>query len=408
MKGSGAPGNRRRAASEIAAMQERLVRAGERIMSVALALVAMLIELCLGYPQRLLRAIGHPVTWIGRLIGALDRRLNRETDAAQTRRAAGIVARRRFSLAIVGAIAFLVERALLRLPFGILVTGLLASTLIAQRSLHRHVADVAARSTRDGVAAGRDAVAHIVGRDTAALDEAGIARAAIESLAENFSDGVVAPVLWMAIAGLPGAALYKAINTADSMIGHRTPRHVAFGWAAARLDDLVNLPASRLSALLLIAAAALSNETSAGAAWRAVRRDAARHRSPNAGYPEAAMAGALGLALAGPRVYGGVPVEDAMMGDGRRDADAADIRRALTLYRARRRASDRAPRSMPRSFSSRQSEQPIEIEMRGEMRREAHRAFARSGRRRRSPRRRRRTASSQAARCRSSANSPCT
>lgn len=293
----------------------------------------MLIELGLGYPERMLRAIGHPVSWIGRLIDALDRRLNREADAAQTRRAAGIVAMV-VVLAIVGAIAFLAERALLRLPFGILVTGLLAGTLIAQRSLHRHVADVARALEREGIEAGRNAVAHIVGRDTASLDEAGIARAAIESLAENFSDGVVAPVFWMAIFGLPGAALYKAINTADSMIGHRTPRHAAFGWATARLDDLVNLPASRLSALLLIAAAALSKKTSAGAAWRAVRHDAPRHRSPNAGYPEAAMAGALGLALAGPRVYGGVRVEDAMMGDGRRAADAADIRRALTLYRA--------------------------------------------------------------------------
>ena len=293
----------------------------------------MLIELGLGYPQRLLRTIGHPVSWIGRLIDALDRQLNRETDAAQKRRAAGIVAVV-VVLAIVGTIAFLAERALLHLPLGILVAGLLASTLIAQRSLHRHVADVARALEREGVEAGRNAVAHIVGRDTASLDEAGIARAAIESLAENFSDGVVAPVFWMAIAGLPGAALYKAINTADSMIGHRTPRHAAFGWAAARLDDLVNLPASRLSALLLIVAAALSKKTSAGAAWRAVRRDAPRHRSPNAGYPEAAMAGALGLALAGPRVYGGVRVEDAMMGDGRRAADAADIRRALALYRA--------------------------------------------------------------------------
>ena len=293
----------------------------------------MLIELGLGYPQRLLRTIGHPVSWIGRLIDALDRQLNRETDAAQKRRAAGIVAVV-VVLAIVGTIAFLAERALLHLPLGILVTGLLASTLIAQRSLHRHVADVARALEREGVEAGRNAVAHIVGRDTASLDEAGIARAAIESLAENFSDGVVAPVFWMAIAGLPGAALYKAINTADSMIGHHTPRYAAFGWAAARLDDLVNLPASRLSALLLIVAAALSKKTSAGAAWRAVRRDAPRHRSPNAGYPEAAMAGALGLALAGPRVYGGVRVEDAMMSDGRRAADAADIRRALALYRA--------------------------------------------------------------------------
>ena len=231
------------------------------------------------------------------------------------------------------AIAFVVERELLRLPFGLIAVAVVASTLIAQRSLHRHVADVAAALERDGIAAGRAAVAKIVGRDTDTLDAAGVARAAIESLAENFSDGVVAPVFWMAIAGLPGAALYKAINTADSMIGHRTPRHEAFGWAAAKLDDLVNLPASRLSALLLVAAATLSKNGSAAAAWRAVVRDAARHRSPNAGYPEAAMAGALGLSLAGPRVYGGVTIDDATMGDGRRDATAADIRRALTLYR---------------------------------------------------------------------------
>jgi adenosylcobinamide-phosphate synthase len=171
-----------------------------------------------------------------------------------------------------------------------------------------------------------------VGRDTEPLDEAGVARATIESLAENFSDGVVAPALWMLLAGLPGAAVYKAVNTADSMIGHRTPRHEAFGWAAARLDDLVNLPASRLSALLIVAAAAVSPRASAAEAWRAVRRDAARHRSPNAGYPEAALAGALGLALAGPRSYGGVEVADAVMGNGRRDAKAADIRAALALY----------------------------------------------------------------------------
>jgi adenosylcobinamide-phosphate synthase len=172
-----------------------------------------------------------------------------------------------------------------------------------------------------------------VGRDAQTLARAGVARAAIESLAENFSDGVVAPALWMTIGGLTGAAAYKAINTADSMIGHRTPRHAAFGFAAARLDDLVNLPASRLSALLIVAAAGFTAGASPAAAWRAVRRDAHRHRSPNAGYPEAAMAGALGLVLAGPRAYGGIPVDDAMMGDGRRAADAADIRAALRLYR---------------------------------------------------------------------------
>ncbi len=292
----------------------------------------MLIELCFGYPERTAGAIGHPVTWIGRLIDALDRLLNRETVGARARRAAGIVAVL-ILIVVVGAVGLVVERELLRLPFGLLAVGLVASTLVAQRSLHRHVADVADALEKRGIEAGRTAVSHIVGRDTEALDAAGVARAAIESLAENFSDAVVAPILWLAIVGLPGAALYKAINTADSMIGHRTRRYEAFGWAAARLDDLVNLPGSRLSALLLIAAAGLSKNASANGAWRAMRRDAARHRSPNAGYPEAAMAGALGLSLAGPRVYGGVRVDDATMGDGRGDADAADIVRALALYR---------------------------------------------------------------------------
>jgi len=292
----------------------------------------MMIELCAGYPQALWRAIGHPVTWIGHLIAALDRLLNRDTAGADRRRYAGILAIL-LLVAIVGSITFVVERELLRLPFGLIAVAVIASTMIAQRSLHQHVADVATALEQGGVIAGRAAVAKIVGRDPDTLDAAGVARAAIESLAENFSDGVVAPVFWMAIAGLPGAALYKAINTADSMIGHRTPRHEAFGWAAARLDDLVNLPASRLSALLLVAAATLSKNASAAAAWRAVLRDAARHRSPNAGYPEAAMAGALGLSLAGPRVYGGVKIDDATMGNGRRDATATDIRRALTLYR---------------------------------------------------------------------------
>jgi adenosylcobinamide-phosphate synthase len=306
------------------------------MMSVALApmlaVLAMLIELCVGYPSALLRAIGHPVTWIGRLIGTLDRILNRDTDDRHWRKAAGGVAVL-VLLGVVGIVAFVVARELLRLPFGFVAVAVIASSLIAQRSLHRHVADVADALERGGLAAGRAAVAKIVGRDTAALDDAGVARAAIESLAENFSDGVVAPVFWLAIAGLPGAALYKAINTADSMIGHHTPRYEAFGWTAAKLDDLVNLPASRLSALLLVTSAVLNKNTSPAAAWRAVRRDAPQHRSPNAGYPEAAMAGALGLSLAGPRTYGGVTVDDAQMGDGRRDAGAADIRRALALYR---------------------------------------------------------------------------
>jgi adenosylcobinamide-phosphate synthase len=291
----------------------------------------MLIELCIGYPEPLVRGIGHPVTWIGALIGGLDRLFNRDMTTA-LRRLAGILAVA-IALCGVGAITFVVQWQLLRLPFGVVPVAVLASALIAQRSLHRYVANVASALEQQDLDAGREAVSHIVGRDTAQLDRAGIARAAIESLAENFSDGIVAPVFWLVVAGLPGAALYKTINTTDSMIGHRTPRYADFGWAAARLDDLVNLPAARFAALLLILASVLWNDASAGAAWRAVLRDAARHRSPNAGYPEAAMAGALGLSLAGPRFYAGIRVEDAFMGDGRREAEAKDIRRALALYR---------------------------------------------------------------------------
>lgn len=249
------------------------------------------------------------------------------------RRGAGIAA-----LVILLGVTLTVALALAALcrlagPLALLPLALLASTLLAQRSLYEHVARVAEGLEQEGLAGGRKAVSMIVGRDPESLDEAGVARAALESLAENFSDGVVAPAFWLGLGGLPGGALYKAINTADSMIGHKSPRYLAFGWAAARFDDLVNLPASRLTALLLTAAAALDRQADAGAAWRAVRRDAARHRSPNAGWPEAAMAGALGLRLAGPRVYGAVRVEDGWMGDGRAEATAADVRRALALYR---------------------------------------------------------------------------
>jgi len=292
----------------------------------------MLIELALGYPQWLYRIIGHPVTWIGRLIGILDRGLNRDGDSEALRRISGILTILIITVA-TGSAAYLLQHFLSGLPFGLFAAALVASSLVAQRSLYRHAADVATALETGGLEAGRAAVAHIVGRDVAALDAAGVARAAIESLAENFSDAIVAPVLWVVIAGLPGAAVYKAINTADSMVGHLTKRHAAFGWAAARLDDLVNMPASRLAALLLMLGAAPGQRFDAGAAWRATWQDASNHRSPNAGYPEAAMAGALGLALAGPRIYDGVEVDDAVMGFGRRDADAGDIRRALSLFR---------------------------------------------------------------------------
>ena len=193
--------------------------------------------------------------------------------------------------------------------------------------------EAVAHGLDEGLPEGRKAVSMIVGRDPDSLDQAAVSRAAIESLAENFSDGVVAPAFWMAVGGLGGGVAYKAANTADSMIGHRTPKHEAFGWAAARFDDLVNLPASRLTALLIVVAAVILPGMDASAAWRAVWRDAKKHRSPNAGWPEAAMAGALGVALAGPRSYGGVMGDYAFMGEGgRREVTAADIRRALRLF----------------------------------------------------------------------------
>jgi adenosylcobinamide-phosphate synthase len=214
----------------------------------------------------------------------------------------------------------------------LVLCGVLASTLLAQRSLDAHVLAVAKGLETEGLLGGRTAVAHIVGRDTKSLDEAAVCRAAIVSLAENFSDGVVAPLFWMVVLGLPGVLAYKAVNTADSMIGHRTERHEAFGWASARFDDLVNLPASRLSALWLVVAAIPLGLSPAGA-LSTIRRDAGHHRSPNAGWPEAAMAGALGIRLSGPRIYDGVQVDERWVGEGRSELAAKDIRHALKLYR---------------------------------------------------------------------------
>lgn len=295
-----------------------------------MALTALLIEACCGYPKQLFGLIGHPISWMGRWLALLERKLNREQDAPALRTAMGCLA---LVLFLLSTVAVALTVASIPDVIGFLIVALAAATLPAQRSLYRHVADVADALDADGLDAARGAVAHIVGRNPAFLDEAGVARASIESLAENFADGVVAPAFWIAVGGLPGGVFYKAVNTADSMIGHKSPRFLAFGWAAARLDDWVNLPASRLAALWIILAAPLCR-AHAAEAIRTVIRDARRHRSPNAGWPEAAMAGALGLALNGPRVYGDTRVDDAFMGRGRSDANAADIRRALRIYRA--------------------------------------------------------------------------
>jgi adenosylcobinamide-phosphate synthase len=293
-------------------------------------LLALILDAALGDPDWLYRAIPHPVVLFGRAIDWLDGRLNRESDGAAVRHALGMVA----MIVLIAAsvlVGWILHSLLAAIPLGWIVEALLMSTLIAQNGLYRHVARVAAALDKDGLAGGRAAVAEIVGRDPNSLDEAGVARAAIESLAENFSDGVTAPLFWGVIAGLPGVLAYKTINTADSMIGHRTPRHEDFGWAAARLDDFVNILPARLAGLIIAAASALLRGEPLQA-LRAMWRDAPKHRSFNAGWPEAAMAGALGLALNGPRVYDGELVNDPWMGDGRADATSFDIRNALGLY----------------------------------------------------------------------------
>ncbi len=296
-------------------------------MSVELALIAVALEAIVGYPDAVYRAIGHPVTWIGRLIAWCDATWNSPDQSADERRLWGVA-----TLALLVVVSFLVGRVLEQL-LPMVLCAVIASSLLAQRSLYRHVADVAEALETGGLTAGRKAVSMIVGRDPEQLDEAGVGRAAIESLAENFSDGIVAPLFWLAVLGMPGGIAYKAVNTADSMIGHKSEKYLAFGWASARFDDLVNLPASRLAALWLIAAAGFLPGGSPQRAWATVRRDARFHRSPNAGWPEAAMAGALGLKLNGPRIYDGEIVDDPYMGDGRSAVTMADIRAALKLYR---------------------------------------------------------------------------
>ncbi len=303
--------------------------------TLVITLLASSLDALFGYPDWLFRRIGHPVSWIGTIIGGLDRRLNRPELPERRRRLAGVLA----LLLLAGLptlLAWLLQRGCLILlprPAALAVLGLCAGTLSAQRSLLAHVRAVLRGLEADGIEGGRRAVAMIVGRDTAALDQAGVIRAAIESLAENLSDGVVAPLLWCAAFGLPGIVFYKAVNTADSMIGHRTPRHGAFGWASARLDDLVNLPASRLAAVWIALACLPTQAASCRAAIAAVRADANRHRSPNAGWPEAAMAGGLGIRLAGPRSYAGRTTRDSWIGGGRAEAAPADLEAALACAR---------------------------------------------------------------------------
>lgn len=302
-------------------------------MFFALAFLSLLIERFTGYPNWLFARIGHPVTWVGSFIALLDKKWNRESDDFAKRKVMGVTALIVFLLVTI-FLASVVQSVLFLLPLGFLFVAVVGASLPSQRSLEQHVEAVAVALETEGLEGGRRAVSMIVGRDPDQLDEAAVCRAAIESLAENFSDGIVAPALWLGLLGLPGGAAYKAINTADSMIGHRNKRYEAFGKASAKLDDLVNLPASRLSGYLFVTAAILVKGASPKNALRTIKRDAHHHRSPNAGWPEAALAGALGFALAGPRSYDGQMIEARFMGKGgRRELNAADIRHALKLAR---------------------------------------------------------------------------
>ncbi|HEV8014548.1 MAG TPA: adenosylcobinamide-phosphate synthase CbiB [Stellaceae bacterium] len=296
-------------------------------------LAALAIDLAVGDMTLVFRYLPHPVVIVGRAVAFFDRRLNRDSRSDAARQTRGIVA----VLLLVGAaaaIGWLVNEYLGIVHYAWAFEALIVAVLLAQRSLFEHVAAVGTALQAEGLASARQAVAKIVGRDPESLDEYGVARAAVESLFENFSDGVIAPAFWYLVLGLPGLFAYKTASTLDSMIGHRSPKYLYFGWAAARLDDALNwIPARLTAALICLAALALPGARSGDAA-RAALADAKKHRSPNAGWPEAAAAGALGLALGGPRRYLGTVMNEPWLGEGRARLTVADIGAALKLYLA--------------------------------------------------------------------------
>ena len=289
------------------------------LLNSAVLAAALLVELVLFRLRRSFEPTPHPVVLFGGVVAWVETRLN--SGAAQVRRVKGAAA----WVVLVGSCGLLGVLAMILLPLWLyaLLFLLFSCILLAFSTLAQFVGRVES-GLEQGLDAGREAVAHIVGRDPQALDEAGVARAAIESLAENFSDGVTAPVFWALIGGLPGLLAYKAVNTLDSMWGYRSERYEDFGKAAARLDDAANWVPARLTGALVC--------VMAGKGWQAMRQGAPQHRSPNAGWPEAAFAAGLEVSLAGPRKYDTGWSEDPPMGTGRRALTSGDIRRALALY----------------------------------------------------------------------------
>jgi adenosylcobinamide-phosphate synthase len=294
------------------------------------AALALLIERLFGYPRQLYDRISHPVEWIGTILAKLETLLYEPEVEALQARLRGLAALL-VLLFIVVLPSVLIGSFLSTFKFGWIIEALLATALIAQHSLYEHVSAVG-RGLDTSLIEGRKAVAKIVGRDPAALDESGVVKGALESLAENTSDGIVAPLFWYVLLGLPGIVAYKAINTADSMIGHKSERYIYFGWATARLDDFINLPASRITGLLFVSAAAWNDSERGKLAMQAMWRDASKHQSPNAGWPESALAASLGVKFGGPRSYAGTRVDLPWMGEGRELLNRDDIRKGLRLY----------------------------------------------------------------------------
>lgn len=290
-----------------------------------LALTALALDAAFGWPRALYRRVGHPVGLFALIINGCEARWNRPRYSFGVRRALGMLTLL-VLIVLVAGFGWALQRLLLAAlgGWGWFAVAILAWPALAQRSLFDHIRAVGERIDAGDLAGAQAAVGLIVGRDSAALDESGVARAAIESLAESYCDGVAAPLFWLLLLGLPGVWAYKAVNTADSLIGHREDRWRAFGWAAARFDDLTNWIPARLAGVLLCFAG--------GGSWHILWRDARKHASPNAGWPEAAMAGALGLRLAGPIAYDGEMHGKPWIGDGTREAGGDAIDRALAIY----------------------------------------------------------------------------
>lgn len=304
-------------------------------------LIACVLEAVFGYPKFIYNKIKHPVVWMGAVISFLERNCNTchptfiagsgdttndSTNSPRSRNKCGMTGRIAgiFTMSILLAVTLAITLPIQK--FGNLyIEAILIATLLAGRSLYDHVNNVYKALRQNNLEKARTELAKIVGRDTENLDESEICKAAIESLAESFSDGVVAPIFWAALFGLSGIACYKAINTADSMIGHKTPRYKYFGWAAARLDDIVNFIPARLGFLLISLSSLRLRLT--------MTKEAKKHASPNSGYPEAAMAGALGICLGGERSYDGEKYYAPLIGEGLREKiTLIDLQKALHIY----------------------------------------------------------------------------